>query len=118
MYSFFLVFFYIDKNKKSDRQDKLPVTTYCSSIVSYGISIRSSTSEYFPIKGCSLHLYDRVIQYNDTRADMSEIPSMYCHLEYNIKVDVFNVHENMSIDTTLYTCEIRMYDIKKSRNVP
>ena len=102
-----------------DRKDKLPVTTYFPSIVSYGINIRCSKSEYFPIKGYSLYLYDIAIKCNDTRADMSEIPSMYWYLEENIPGNVFIVRANVSIDTKLFTCKIFTYDIKKFfRNVP
>ena len=80
----FLVFFYIDKNKKSDRQDKLPVTTFFPSIVLYGNTIRRSTSEHFPIKGCSLHFSDRVIKCHNTRGDMSAMPLISQHSNNNI----------------------------------
>ena len=80
----FLVVFYIDKNKKSDIQDKFPVTTFFPSIVLYGNTIRRSTSEYFPIKGCSLRLYDRVIKCHDTRDDITATPSMYQNSNNNI----------------------------------
>ena len=72
----FRIVFWIDKNRKSDIQDKFLITIFCPSIVSYGNNRRSSTSEYFPIKICSLRLYDRVIKCHDTRADMSAMPSM------------------------------------------
>ena len=81
----FLVVFQIDKNKKSDRQDKFPVTTFCSLILSCGNTIRRSTSEYFPIKGCSLRLYDCVIKCHDTRCEMSEMPSISQHQNNNIQ---------------------------------
>ena len=100
------------KNKKSDRQDKFPVTTFFPSIVSYGITIRNSTSEYFTIKVCSLHLYDRVIKCHDTPDNMSAIPSMYRNLNNNIPKNVFNVNTDVSIDAKLFTCEIWTYDIK------
>ena len=80
-----LVVFWIYKNKKSDIQDKSPVTTFCPSIVLYGITIRHSTSEYFPIKGCSLLLYDHFIKCHNTWGDMSEMPSMYGHSNDNIQ---------------------------------
>ena len=80
-----LVVFWIDKNKKSDRQDKLSFTTFFPSIVLYGITIRHYTSEYFPIKGCSLLLYDPVIKCHNTRGDMSAMPSMYGHSNDNIQ---------------------------------
>ena len=80
----FLVVFQIYKNKKSDRQDKSPFTTFCPSIVSYSKTIWCSTSEYFPIKGCSLRLYYRVIKCHDTRGDMSEMPSMSRHSNENM----------------------------------
>ena len=102
----FLVVIQIDKNKKSDRQDKSPVTTCCPSIVSYGITIRRSMSEYFPIKGCSFHLYDCVIKCHNTRDDMSAIPSMSRHLNYNMPGNVFNVHTDVSIDAKRFTYEI------------
>ena len=108
----FLVVFQIDKNKKIDRPDKLPVTTYCYLIVSYGITIRRSKSEYFTIKGCSLHLYNCVIKCHNTRAYMSAIPSMSQNLDDDMPGNVFNVHTNVSIDTKLFTCKIRTYDIK------
>ena len=71
-----LVVFQINKNKRSDRQDKFLVATFCPSIVSYGNTIRISTDEYFPIEGCSLRLYDRAIKFHDTWGDMSAMPSM------------------------------------------
>ena len=80
----FLVVFYIDKNKKSDGQDKSPVTTFPPSIVSYGNTIQLSMSEHFPIKGCFLRLYDHVIKCHDTRGDMSAMPSMSQHSKNNI----------------------------------
>ena len=52
----------IDKSKKNDRQDKLPVCTYLPSIILYSINVRYPTSEYFPIRECS-----------DTRTIMSRI---------------------------------------------
>ena len=79
-----LVVLWIDKNKKSDRQDKFPVTTFFPSIVSHGNAIRFSTSEYFPIKGCSLRLYNRVMKCHNTRGDMSAMTSMSQHSNYNI----------------------------------
>ena len=82
-------------------------------MVSYGITIRRSTSEYFLIKGRSLHLYDRVIKCPDTQDDMSEIPSMFWHLDDDIPGNVFNVHANVSIDTKLSMCKICTYDIKQ-----
>ena len=108
----FLVVFQIDKNNKSDRQDKLPVTKFFPSIVSYGIFIRRSTSEYLPIKEFYLHLYDRVIKCHDTQDEMSVIPSMSWHSNDNMQGNVFNVHTDVSIDAKLFTCEIRTYDIK------
>ena len=60
-----------------------------------------------------LHLYSRFIKYHNTRADMSAIPSMSWNLENNIPGNVFNVHVNVSIDTKLFTVEIRTYDLKK-----
>ena len=69
---------------ESERQDKFPVTTFCPSIVLYGKHIRCSTSEYFPIKVCSLHLYDRVIMCHNTWGDMSAMPSMSQHLNDNM----------------------------------
>ena len=80
----FLVVFYLDKNKKSDRQDKFPVIVFCSSVVSYGNTVQRSTSEYFPIKGCSLRLYDSVIKFHNTWGDMSAMPSMSQHSNNNI----------------------------------
>ena len=59
------------------------------------ITIQSSTSEYFPIKGCSLYLQDRVIKRRDTRTDMSSIASMSWHSDGNIPGNVFNVHINV-----------------------
>ena len=41
------------ENKYSDRQNKLPITTYLLSIISYSINVWSHKSEYFPIKECS-----------------------------------------------------------------
>ena len=108
----FLVVFQIDKIKKSDRQDKSPITTFCCSIVLYDITIRRSTSEYFTIKGCSLNLYDRVIKCHDSHDGMSANPSMSQHLNNNMPGNVFNVHAYVSIDAKLFTCKIRTYDIK------
>ena len=114
-----LVVFQIVKNKKSDRKYKSPVTTYCSSIVSHGTTIRRSTSEYFPIKGCSLHLYNHDIQCHNTRDDISDIPSMSWHSNNNMPGNVFNVHTNVSIETKLFTFEIRAYGLKHFfRNMP
>ena len=79
-----LVVYYIDKNNKSDRQDKFPVTTFFPSIVSHGNTIQGSTSGYFPIKGCSLRLYDCVIKCHDKWDDMSAMPSMSQHSNNNI----------------------------------
>ena len=79
-----LVVFYIDKNKKKDRQDKSPVNTFPPSILSYGNAIWFSMSEYFPIKGCSLHLYDCVIKCHNTRGDMSAMSSMSRHSKDNM----------------------------------
>ena len=93
-------------------QDKFPVATYFSSIVLYGITIWCYTSEYFPVRGFSIHLYDCVIKCHNTRADMSEIPSMSWHLDDNMPCKVFNVHTNLSIDTRMFTCKIRTYNIK------
>ena len=69
-------------------------------------------SEYFPIKGCFLHLYDRVIKCHDTRDAMSEITSMFWNSDNNMPGNIFNVHVNVSIDTKLSTVKIRPYDIK------
>ena len=102
----------MDKNKKSDRQDKFPITTLYPSILLYVITIRRSTSEYFSIKGCSLHLYNHVIKCHDTRDDMSAIPSMSRHSNNNMPGDVFNVHTDLPIDAKLFTCEICTYNIK------
>ena len=71
-------------------------------------------SEYFPIKVCSLNLYDRVIKCHDTQDDMSVIPSMSWHSNNNMPGDVFNVHIDVSIDAKLFMCKIRTYDIKAS----
>ena len=57
-----------------------------------------------------LHLYDCVIKYHDTQADMSVIPSMYWHSKDIIPWNVFNVHVNVSIDSKLSMCKIRTYD--------
>ena len=78
----------------------------------YGITIRSSTSEHFPIKGCSLHFYDRVIKCHDIRDEMSAIPSMSWHSNNNMPGSVFKFYADVSIDTELFTYEIRTYDIK------
>ena len=67
----FLVVFYIVKKNKSNIKDKLLVTTFCPSIVLYGITIRRSTSKYFPIKEYSLRLYDCVMECHDTQGGMS-----------------------------------------------
>ena len=99
-------------NKKMYRQDKSPLTTFCCSIVLYGITIRRYTSEYFPIKGCSLHLYDRVIKCHDTHDGMSANTLMSQHLNNNMPGNAFNIHTDVSIDAKLFTCEIRMYNIK------
>ena len=69
-------------------------------------------SEYFPIKGCSLRLYDSVIKCHDTRDDMSAVTSMSRHSNYNMPGNVFKFHTDVSIDAELFTCEIRTYDIK------
>ena len=37
---------------------------------------------------------------------------MSWHLDDNIPGSVFNIRSNVSIDTKLYTCKIRTYDIK------
>ena len=102
----------MDYNNKSDRQDKFPVTTYCPSLLLYGITIQSYMSEYFPIKKFSLYLYDCVIKYHNTRADMSAIPSLSWHSENNMQGNVFNVHVNVSIDTKMSMCKISTYNIK------
>ena len=88
------------------------VTTFFPSIVSYGITIRSTTSENFPIKGCFLHLYNCVIKCHDKRDDMSAIPLMYWHSNGDIPVNVFNVHTYVSIDAKLFMCKICTYNIK------
>ena len=43
---------------------------------------------------------------------MSEIPSMSWYFDDNIPWNVFKVHVNVSIDTKLYICKIRTYNIK------
>ena len=68
---------------KSDRQDKFPVTTFFTSIASYGNTIHRSTSEYFSINGCYLRLYNRVIKCHNTRGDMSAMTSMSRHSNDN-----------------------------------
>ena len=60
----------------------------------------------------ALHFYDRFIKCHDTQTYMSEILSMSCHFDDNMLGNFFDVYVNVSIDTKLYTCEIRKYDIK------
>ena len=60
----------------------------------------------------ALHLYYCVIKCHDTQADISEIPSMYGHLDNKIPGNVLNIQVNVSIDTKLFTCKILMYDMK------
>ena len=58
-----------------------------------------------------LHLYDHVIKCHDTRAKLSEMPSMSWYYEDNILGNVFNVHVNLSTDTKLCTCKICTHNI-------
>ena len=95
--TFFLLVYYIDKSKKSDRQDKLSVFTYLLSIILYIINSRHTTSEY-------LHIRD----YSDIHMIVSRI---FWHFYEHVK-NFFNMRVIVSIDTILYTCEICAYYIE------
>ena len=69
-------------------------------------------SEYFSIKGCSLHSYDPVIKCHDTQDEMSAMPSISRNSNNNIPGNVLTVHTDVSLDAKLFTCKIRTYGIK------
>ena len=87
----------MNKFKKRDIQDKLPVSTYLLSIISYSINARHPMSEYFPIRE-----YSYIVQSCYETA---------WHL-YKYVTNVFNVRASVSIGTKLYTCAIRKYDVE------
>ena len=85
------------KSKKSDGQDKLTICTYLPSIILYSIDVQNPTSEYYPIR-----------EYYGICSIMSQIAwNLYKHV-----TNSFNVHEIFSIDTKLYTCEVRAYNME------
>ena len=60
----------------------------------------------------ALNLYNSIIKCHNTRAEISEIPSMSWHLDDNMPGKVLNVHVNVPIDTKLSTCKIHKKYIK------
>ena len=66
-------------------------------------------------QGMALHLYNRVTECQNTRADMSAIPSISWNLNSNMPGNIFNVNVNVSIATKLSTCKICIYDINISQ---
>ena len=82
---------------KSDRKGKLYIFPYLSKRVSYSINVRNLMSEYFHVK-----------EYSDIHMIVSQI---FCHL-YEYSTKVFNIRVSVSIDTKLYTCGIRAYNIE------
>ena len=94
---FLLFVWLVDKSIKSDRKGKLSVFSYILTIVSYSINTNHPTSECFHIK-----------EFSEIRTIMSQI---FWHL-YEYVTNIFNMCVSVSVDTKLYTCKIRAYDIE------